>query len=118
MMKAASFAPLLEEEIPLNASPSAVDNGDNTEQAGRTPHFKKLEVERNISLLKNSLQTSGMKINAALYDSPMSFVSTGSENMHPNVIKGSVAVARPADSTMVCLTTLSFPQPKTQPRKA
>lgn len=87
MMKAASFAPLLEEEIPVNVSPGGVVNGDNTDQAGRTPHFKRLEAERNISLLKNSLHTSGMKINAALYDSPMSFVSTGSENVHPNMIK-------------------------------
>jgi hypothetical protein len=65
-------------------TPGSVDNADNTDQAGRTPHFRKLEAEQNMIALKKSLQMSGMKINAALYDSPMSMVSQGSENVHPN----------------------------------
>lgn len=90
MHRAASFAPLLEQEIPNAMTPGSVDNGDNTEQAGRTPHFRKLEAEQNIIALKKSLQMSGIKINAALYDSPMSVLSTGSENVHPNKLSGEV----------------------------
>lgn len=91
MHRAASFAPLLEQEIPNAMTPGSVDNGDNTEQAGRTPHFRKLEAEQNIIALKKNLQMSGMKINAALYDSPMSVLSTGSENVHPNKLSGNVS---------------------------
>jgi hypothetical protein len=94
MHKAASFAPLLEQEIPTTMTPGSVDNADNTDQAGRTPHFRKLEAEQNMIALKKSLQMSGMKINAALYDSPMSMVSQGSENVHPNRLPAGNRVAR------------------------
>ena len=79
----ASFASRLEEEIPRNMTPTALE-ADNVEQAGRTPHFRRLEAEQNIQMLKKSLQMSGMKINSALYDSPMTVASADSENIHPN----------------------------------
>lgn len=114
-MKAASFAPLLEEEIPTSFSPGCVDNADNTEQAGRTPHIRRLEAERNINLLKNSLHMSGLKINAALYDSPMSIVSTGSENTHPNKLPstGKMILLWKAHRTFIKLTILYFLQVQT-----
>eukprot|EP01032_Pedospumella_encystans_P021133 gene21133-23985_t len=108
-MRAASFAPALEEQIPrgVEYSPagSVMSQGSAMTQgsegfkelknyAGRTPHTRKTEAERNVKLLKQSLMLSATKSYPAYYDSPASVVPmnqkaaptsvTSDENLHPN----------------------------------
>lgn len=97
-MKVASFAQKLEEEIPrtMDQSPcdASISTVEHLDRAGRTPHNKKIEAERNISLLKKSLQLSAKKPFPTYYDSPASVLTADlpkipqsesrDENVHPN----------------------------------